>query len=75
MELCEIGRELHNIHKREDFAAFYTRRELVKIEDKIACLKSVLKILASRSDEEDTPEEELMGLEDFVMSHLWEAFE
>lgn len=75
MELCEIGRELHEIHERADFVSFYERRGIVEIEDKIRCLRKVLKILASRSDEADTPEEELMGLEDFVMSHLWEAFE
>lgn len=75
MALSEIGRELHEIHERADFVSFYERRKIVTVEEKISCLKGVLKILASRSDEADTPEEELMGLEDFVMSHLWEAFE
>lgn len=75
MQLDEMGKELHNIHERAEFAPFYEKWGIVQIEDKIACLKKVLKILASRSDEKDNPEEELMGLEDFVMSHLWEAFE
>lgn len=67
--------ELREISRREDFDSFYKENGLVTIEAKIEHLRNVLQILASRSDEEDTPEEELMGLEDFIMSHLWEAFQ
>lgn len=67
--------ELREIRERAQFEPFYRDNELFTTEDKIEHLRNALKIRASRCDVQDTPEEELIGLEDLVLSHLWEGLQ
>lgn len=67
--------ELREISKKEDFAPFYEGNGLSTTEEKIDYLRKALKIRASRCDVEDRPADELAGLEDLVMSHLWEGLQ
>ena len=63
--------ELKNIHEREEFSLLYQKNRLLETKDKIDFLKQNLGVLRS-SDAVESAEEELLGLEDLVMSHIWE---
>ena len=62
---------LADVEDQADFARLYSRHGLVSIEDKIAFLNKKLGILATRCEEEETPAEELLGLEEFALLHPW----
>ena len=69
--MLRVMDELKNIHEREEFSLLYRKNRLLKTKDKIAFLKQNLGVLRS-SDAVESAEEELLGLEDLVMSHIWE---
>ena len=65
--------KLKDANTVDDLAAIYNENNLTNISSKIQYLKAAMKIRASRSDTEDTPEEELLGLEELAITHCWEG--
>ena len=66
--------QLTNIQKHTDFDLFYAEHNLNTVEQKIAYLRKELKIIVTKCND-DTPSEELLGLEELVLTHLWEGLQ
>jgi hypothetical protein len=62
---------LADVEDQVDFAMLYDCQGLVTIEDKIAFLAKNLGIIATRCEQEESPEDELLGLEEFALLHPW----
>ena len=62
---------LADVEEQMDFKELYSTQGLVAIEDKIAFLNKELGIIATRCEQEETLEEELLGLEEFALLHPW----
>jgi hypothetical protein len=63
--------DLRSAKTIEDLKKIYDAESLRRPADKIAFLKSGMKLLATRSDSPDTEDEELTSLEELAISHLW----
>lgn len=66
---------LNEVKTFSDFSTVYEAYNLHGVGEKISFLRKALKIRASRSDIEDTPEGELRELEELVLTHLWEGLQ
>lgn len=65
--------ELQDIKSHDDILAIYKEQNLTSVAEKAKYLAGVMKILATRCDIEDSPEDELASLEELALSHLWEG--
>lgn len=63
--------KLSEVHSHEDLAIFYKENGLTDTWAKINALRHATRWVASRGDENDTPEEKLIGLEEIIIEHLW----
>jgi len=72
-EKASAVHRLHDVEKREHFAEYYAANNLTTIDDKINNLTCVMKIRATRSDEKETKDEELAGLEELALLGYWRA--
>jgi hypothetical protein len=64
---------LANVEKKEDLDLLYKSLGLSSTELKIKYLIAAMKIRAMRCEEEETPEENLAGLEEIVLLKHWRA--
>ena len=64
---------LHEVSSPEQFEEYYKSNSLQTIEDKISYLRKVMKIRAILRDEDETPEEILVGLEESALLGFWKA--
>ena len=75
MEIGQISARaiatLADVEEQTDFAELYSNQGLQDIKDKIAFLTKELGIIATRCEQEETPEEELIGLEEYALLHPW----
>jgi len=62
---------LHDVEKREQFAEYYADNNLTTIDEKIDNLTRTMKIRATRSEESETKDEKLAGLEELVLLGFW----
>ncbi len=67
--------ELSRVQKPEDLQIIYSKMKLNDTAQKISYLKNAMKIRATRCDIPDTPEEELISLEELALSHVWEGLQ
>jgi len=65
---------LFDVEEHSQFEALYRANGLHSVKDKIDYLKKSMKIKASISDEDETPEEELAGLEEAVLNGFWKGY-
>ncbi|MDR0306384.1 MAG: hypothetical protein LBI42_06040 [Chitinispirillales bacterium] len=67
--------DLRSVRSESDFVAYYTANSIENgdISGKIRLLEKDMGILASRCEGEETPAEELAGLEEYALSGLWRA--
>lgn len=65
--------DLRSVKSESDLAVFYEKNKLVDVDAKISFLRKSMKIRATRYDVPYTTEEELISLEELVLSHLWEG--
>ena len=59
--------KLSEVKERSDLMALYTLKGLSTHEQKIKFLAEELKQLGSRTERQETPDQELRGLEEFVL--------
>ena len=64
---------LREVERNEQFLQYYLANNLHSIDEKIANLTKEMKIIATRSDEDETKEDELAGLEELVLLGYWRA--
>ena len=64
---------LHDVNEQSKFEEFYRVNNVNTISEKINYLKKSMKIRAILCDEEETPEEELAGLEESALQGFWKA--
>lgn len=64
---------IQDIKTRDDLTAFYEENGLLTAAEKIDYLISVMKIKAIISEEPETEEENLAGLEDVFLDGFWQA--
>jgi hypothetical protein len=64
---------LHEVISQDQFAEYYRSNTLQTIGDKIRYLTKYMKIRATRSEEGETPEEALSGLEELALLGYWKA--
>jgi hypothetical protein len=67
--------QLIDVQAREDFGRLYEEHQLTTYEDKISYLVASMKIRAMRCDEEETPEENLSGLEELALLGDWKSLQ
>jgi hypothetical protein len=67
--------QLRNVVEREDLEQLYEKNNLTTCEQKIAYLVATMKIRAMRCDEEESPEENLAGLEEVALLGDWKALQ
>jgi len=64
---------LHEVDKPEQFEEYYKSNNLQTTEEKINYLKKAMKIRAMLSDEDETEDEVLSGLEESALLGYWKA--
>jgi len=64
---------LDEVESHEQFEAYYAANNLHKIDEKIDDLTKIMKIIATRCDEEESKEDELAGLEELALQGYWRA--
>ena len=62
---------LQDVREKAQFDAFYQDKGLNSVDDKIHFLTKEMGILFSRSDDEFTPEEELLTLQQYAL-YSWD---
>jgi len=64
---------LSEVERSDQFPQYYVKNNLHSIDEKIDNLTKEMKIIATRSDEEESKEDELAGLEELVLLGYWRA--
>jgi hypothetical protein len=64
---------LHEVSEPEQFKEYYNLNNLQTTSQKISYLKKAMKIRAMLSDEDETEEEILSGLEESALLGYWKA--
>jgi len=64
---------LHDVSSQNQFAEYYQSNNLQTIEQRIDYLKKEMKVRAMLSDEDETPDEILSGLEESALLGYWKA--
>lgn len=64
---------LHDVTKWEQFDEFYKSNNINTVDEKINYLIRAMKIRAMLSEESETPEEVLAGLEESALLGYWKA--
>jgi len=64
---------LHEVVAQEQFEEYYRSNNLQTTEEKIDYLKKAMKIRAMLSDEDETEDEVLSGLEESALLGYWKA--
>jgi hypothetical protein len=65
--------KLHDVVEQGQFNDYYRSNGLQTIEEKISYLTKAMKIRATRSEDNETPEEALEGLEELALLGFWRA--
>jgi hypothetical protein len=64
---------LHEVSEQEQFDEYYRSNNLSTTTEKIDYLKKAMKVRAMLSDEDETEEEILSGLEESALLGYWKA--
>ena len=65
--------DLKDVKTHDDILKLYEQHKLVSTTEKINYLKNTMKIRKTHCEVKETEEEELAGLEDLALTHMWEA--
>lgn len=65
--------KLHDVVTAEQFSEYYASNGLHTAEEKVSYLTKAMKIRATRSYGQETPEEALAGLEELALLGFWRA--
>jgi hypothetical protein len=64
---------LHDVNEQGQFTEYYRSNNLSTTAEKIDYLKKAMKVRAMLSEEDETEEEILIGLEESVLLGCWKA--
>jgi hypothetical protein len=67
--------QLRDVVEKRDLERLYATNSLKTCQEKIAYLVATMKIRAMRCDEEESPEENLAGLEELALLGDWKALQ
>ena len=69
--------DLKDVKTHDDILQLYNEKNLTSIKEKIDYLKDTMGVLASRCEQYELTSEdeldELLGLEDLALTHMWEG--
>jgi len=66
--------QLDQVTKHSQFPEYYRQNGLRTTDERIRHLKSAMGIVGVICDYGSTPEEELVGLEDWAIEGIWKAY-